>query len=326
MIFVIGDIHGMLDPIKNLIQAIEAKHKIDKLIFLGDYIDYGPSSKEVIDYIISLKYDKIFLAGNHEDLLLQFYNKEYRESNFSKSKWLSDYEGNKTLRSFLTAEYMNKIYIENNEEYVKLECRYTQFFDNLNYIYYKSINNQKFIFSHGNAKDIKRISIEKMLKIDTFEKFHNFLEQEDIISAVMPIWNRADCVYRSKEDEFKKIKDYIVIHGHTPVITIKGVPEVIKKDKLPYIEIQEDYEIEEVFVAEYIGEESIYKHNVSSSKIYGINIDTGVVFGEALTALGIDEDNTLEYRIVQVRLDKINKSNRNIRYSKYILEAPQGCK
>lgn len=135
----------------------------------------------------------------------------------------------------------------------------------------------------------------------------------------MPIWNRADCVYRSKDDEFDKIKDYIVIHGHTPVSTIEGVPEVIKKDKLPYIESGEGYEIEEVFVAEYIGEESIYKHNVSSSKIYGINIDTGVVFGEALTALGIDENNTLEYRIVQVRLDEINKSNRNIRiYNKDI--------
>ena len=136
MIFIIGDIHGLLDPIKNLIQAIEAKYKIDKLIFLGDYIDYGPSSKEVIDYIISLKYDKIFLAGNHEDLLLQFYNKVYRESNFSKLKWLRDYEGNKTLRSFLTDECMNKIYIDNNEDYVKLEDKYTQFFHNLNYIHH----------------------------------------------------------------------------------------------------------------------------------------------------------------------------------------------
>lgn len=320
MIFVIGDIHGMLDPIKNLIQAIEAKYKIDKLIFLGDYIDYGPSSKEVIAYISSLKYDKIFLAGNHEDLLLQFYNKEYRESNFSELKWLRDYEGDKTLRSFLDDEKMNKIYANNNDEYVKLENKYTQFFDNLSYIYSKSINNQKYIFSHGNAKSIKHVNIEKILEIDTFEKFHKFLEQEDIISAVMPIWKRADCSYMSKEDEFKRIKDYIVIHGHTPVSTIKGVPEIIKKEKLPYIEVQEDYEIEEVFVAEYIGEESIYKHNISSGKIYGINIDTGVVFGEALTALGIDENNTLEYGIVQVRLDEINKLNRNIRYSKYILQ------
>lgn len=180
---------------------------------------------------------------------------------------------------------MHKIYMANNDDYVELEDKYTQFFDNLNYIHYKFINNQKFVFSHGNAKDIKHASIEKMLEIDTFEKFHEFLEQEDIISVVMPIWNRAYCFYRSKEDEFEKIKDYIVIHGHTPVSTIKGVPEVIIKDKHPYIETQEDYEIEEVFVAEYIGEEPVYKHNVSSGEIYGINIDTGFVFGEALTAL-----------------------------------------
>ena len=309
-----------LDPIKNLIQAIEAKHKIDKLIFLGDYIDYGPSSKEVIDYIISLKYEKIFLAGNHEDLLLQFYNKKYREPKFSESKWFRDYEGTKTLKSFIPDECMQKIYINNNEDYVKLEDNYIEFFNNLKYIQHGLINGKKFIFSHGNAKDMERVSIEKILELDTFEKFHEFLEQEDIISAIMPIWNRADCCYGSKEDEFEKIKDYIVIHGHTPISTIKGVPEVIKTNKLPYIEAQEDYEIEAVFEAEYIGEESIYKHNISSNKIYGINIDTGVVFGEALTALGIDENNTLEYRIVQVRLDEVNKSNRNIRYSKYILQ------
>ena len=118
---------------------------------------------------------------------------------------------------------------------------------------------------------------------------------------------------------YLNIYTYLLIHAHTPISTIKGVPEVIRKNKLPYIETQEDYEIEEVFAAEYIGEESVYKHNISSSKIYGINVDTGVVFGEALTALGIDEYNTLEYRIVQVRLDEMNKSNRNIRYSKYIL-------
>ena len=59
---------------------------------------------------------------------------------------------------------------------------------------------------------------------------------------------------------------------------------------------------------------------IHSSKIYGINVDTGVVFGEALTELGIDEYNTLKYRVVQVRLDKINKSNRNIRMSTQINE------
>ena len=88
MIFVISDIHGMLDALKNLIWKIEDKYKnddIEELIFLGDYIDYGPNSKEVIDYITALPYKKTFLAGNHEDLLLQFFHKDLRDATFSEN-------------------------------------------------------------------------------------------------------------------------------------------------------------------------------------------------------------------------------------------------
>ncbi len=51
--WVIGDIHGMHDPLKQLLIEIdknnyflEEEEKADTIIFLGDYIDYGPSSKE----------------------------------------------------------------------------------------------------------------------------------------------------------------------------------------------------------------------------------------------------------------------------------------
>ena len=99
MVFVIGDIHGMLDPLKHLIWRIEDTHKIDELIFVGDYIDYGPNSKEVIDYITALPYEKTFLAGNHEDLLLQFFHEDLRDEHFSERYWLRDNEGDKTIRS-----------------------------------------------------------------------------------------------------------------------------------------------------------------------------------------------------------------------------------
>ncbi len=44
----------------------------ERLFFIGDYIDYGPSSKKVIDLLVDLPFDKVFLRGNHDDLLLQF--------------------------------------------------------------------------------------------------------------------------------------------------------------------------------------------------------------------------------------------------------------
>ena len=71
--------------------------KSDKVVLLGDYIDRGPQSKEVIDYIIELKekgFDIIPLRGNHEQMLLDaFDNKEHT------SIWMLN-GGHKTLKSF----------------------------------------------------------------------------------------------------------------------------------------------------------------------------------------------------------------------------------
>jgi predicted phosphodiesterase len=87
MIWVIGDIHGMLDPLKRILAKIrqieERDEPVEKIIFIGDYIDHGPSSKEVIDLIQGLEYEKVCLAGNHEDLVLRFMNQDelYLEKN-----------------------------------------------------------------------------------------------------------------------------------------------------------------------------------------------------------------------------------------------------
>lgn len=68
----IGDIHGEVEKLNSLINKIEPK-KSDKLIFLGDYIDRGKHSKEVITRLIDLSKitNCVFLKGNHEQLLLK---------------------------------------------------------------------------------------------------------------------------------------------------------------------------------------------------------------------------------------------------------------
>ena len=71
-IFVIGDIHGCFDKLRTLMRKIPIDLKQDKLIFIGDYIDRGPQSFKVLEYLINLKKrfsDIIFLKGNHEAML-----------------------------------------------------------------------------------------------------------------------------------------------------------------------------------------------------------------------------------------------------------------
>jgi len=73
--FVIGDIHGCLDELVYLLEALPLEAP-DRLIFLGDYIDRGPNSKEVVSYLIHRQQtrseDMVFLKGNHEDMFLSY--------------------------------------------------------------------------------------------------------------------------------------------------------------------------------------------------------------------------------------------------------------
>ncbi|HUN56002.1 MAG TPA: metallophosphoesterase family protein [Smithella sp.] len=74
-IFAIGDIHGCLDKLKELMPKTGIDHQNDTLIFIGDYIDRGLFSPEVVNYIIRLQreYKKVVcLRGNHEDMFERY--------------------------------------------------------------------------------------------------------------------------------------------------------------------------------------------------------------------------------------------------------------
>lgn len=77
--YVIGDVHGRLDLLENLLERIErdwSERAASKrlLVFLGDLIDRGPHSAQVVE---KLRTDQrpstqtVFLLGNHEEVLLQ---------------------------------------------------------------------------------------------------------------------------------------------------------------------------------------------------------------------------------------------------------------
>ena len=73
--FIIGDIHGQFSKLKKIISsAVKDLTSDDTFIFLGDYIDRGPESFEVIEFLIKLSsgYKTVFLRGNHEDMFIRF--------------------------------------------------------------------------------------------------------------------------------------------------------------------------------------------------------------------------------------------------------------
>ena len=96
-LFAIGDIHGCFESLRNLIENKIKLKRSDKLILLGDYIDRGPQSKEVVDFIIELQskgYDIVTLMGNHEAMLI-----DAMENEKNLSKWIHN-GGGRTLMSF----------------------------------------------------------------------------------------------------------------------------------------------------------------------------------------------------------------------------------
>jgi len=72
-LFAISDIHGCFKPFYELVLKIIKLKKSDRLILLGDYIDRGDQSKEVIDFILELQksgFNVTPLIGNHEVMLI----------------------------------------------------------------------------------------------------------------------------------------------------------------------------------------------------------------------------------------------------------------
>lgn len=74
-VFAIGDIHGRLDLLEALFDKIDAYQEAARvtaaplIVCLGDYVDRGPDSRGVIDFLLERQAggaEMVFLKGNHE--------------------------------------------------------------------------------------------------------------------------------------------------------------------------------------------------------------------------------------------------------------------
>jgi len=102
-VYAIGDIHGRLDLLDDLLVRIQRdadNHPLDRvrsLVFLGDYIDRGPESRGVIERLLGdplAGFATVRLMGNHEAAMLAFLDGES-----DGLDWLS-FGGLETLMSY----------------------------------------------------------------------------------------------------------------------------------------------------------------------------------------------------------------------------------
>jgi serine/threonine protein phosphatase 1 len=82
--YAVGDVHGRLDLLNRMLATIEADLEASApkravLLFLGDIIDRGPQSAQSIERLRTYRHPRLrtlFLAGNHEEVLLRLLNGE----------------------------------------------------------------------------------------------------------------------------------------------------------------------------------------------------------------------------------------------------------
>lgn len=129
-ILAIGDIHGCNDAFQQMLFAELKINKEDEIYCIGDYIDRGPNSKDVIDTIISLReegYQINTSRGNHEQMMM---DAEMSMENFQR--WFAN-GGNTTLESF------------DVDRYSAMPGKYKEFFESTEY-YFKT---NDYIFVHA---------------------------------------------------------------------------------------------------------------------------------------------------------------------------------
>lgn len=75
----IGDVHGCAKTLRTMVEDRIGWNTDDRLILLGDYVNKGPDSKAVLDYIAQLETiaaatgNIVTLRGNHDDIIIRKY-------------------------------------------------------------------------------------------------------------------------------------------------------------------------------------------------------------------------------------------------------------
>ena len=125
----------------------------DQLILLGDYVDRGPNSKEVLEKVIELKSEgALVLKGNHEDMMIKALTTDDERS---WKNWINRNGGRTTLESYGFTE--SEFVVPDEKEFIKpkLHCetldRHLDFIRNLDHF----IELEEYIFVHAGVHPIQ---------------------------------------------------------------------------------------------------------------------------------------------------------------------------
>jgi serine/threonine protein phosphatase 1 len=203
-IYAIGDIHGRLDLLNELLARITSDIALRPTarplyVFLGDYIDRGPSSRETIDRLIEhgKAHESVFLKGNHELIAIKCLS-----DRGLFDQWLR-FGGLETLVSYgVLGETL-----ANGKQIAELQSAFHGALPQAHFRFFRDLKNSfecgDFFFAHAGVKPNVELSRQK---------------ENDLL------WIRGE--FLTSKDDFGKI----VVHGHTPAREIEVGPNRINID------------------------------------------------------------------------------------------------
>lgn len=165
-IYIISDVHGCYKTLLALIEQFPNKQK-SKIVFVGDLVDKGKNSCEVIEFIMSNKYDCVM--GNHEELFLEYApNKdEFGDRNFNMEYSPYYFEkcgGKETIESY-----------KNNKE---IYCKHYEFIQKLplyiEYQDYRTTDDRYLVVSHSTVGKVW--NIRNSTNKNDVEEFNHFVK------------------------------------------------------------------------------------------------------------------------------------------------------
>lgn len=164
-VLAVGDIHGEWEKFISLYEKIQFNPEEDFLIFLGDYIDRGPDSLRVLEWLYRHQRveNMVMLRGNHEQMMLDYYC-----GSKDGGIWLWN-GGDKTLEIL-------------KEQPHELLEEYLQFIKQMPIYHQMEINGKAYIFCHAGLRpDVPLTEQTERDMLWIREEFFEVYEGEPII-------------------------------------------------------------------------------------------------------------------------------------------------
>lgn len=254
----IGDIHGEIGLLDSLLDSI-LKQDPDRITFVGDYIDRGPYSREVVDRILALEVPTACLMGNHELMMLNALEDSVFGYNPMELWYYNGAEA--TLQSFGFSGFFSF--------QSQMEERYLKFFRGLLMSHVTEAGEaMKILATHAGVSPAIPLADQLLLK--DYLDLQQYMLNKKLSPGDSFLWTREDFFCSTPV----LWKGYLVVHGHTPTVKLKHFVEAGGYSNFQFIE-----------------NDIAIRRDREKGAVVSVGIDSGATISGRLSGLGFFVDN-----------------------------------